>query len=95
MVDKRLGEVLSKSEVVFRLRLVQNGAVFEILTDADSNDVVYQQHSENEDAEVEMFADFLRTIDDLFGPQSSRYSRKRIHIVVKPGDKYEEVQENE
>ena len=43
------------------------------------------------DDEVECFADFLRTLNDRFGPSTGRYSPKRIYIVVEPGDKLEDL----
>ncbi|MBM4251793.1 MAG: hypothetical protein FJ146_07460 [Deltaproteobacteria bacterium] len=54
--------------------------------------IVYQEpinDSSFEVDEVERFADFLRAINMEFGPSTSRYSPKRIHILVEPGDKYE------
>ena len=38
---------------------------------------------------VEACADFLRFLLEKYGPASSRYSAKRIHVIVEPGDKYE------
>lgn len=55
--------------------------------------IVYQEpinEASFENDEVERFADFLRAIDIEFGPSTSRYSPKRIRIVVEPGDKYED-----
>ena len=51
------------------------------------NEVVWQEKHEDE---VECFADFLRTLDEEFGPSTSRYSPKRIVVRVEPGDKCEE-----
>jgi hypothetical protein len=31
----------------------------------------------------------------MYGPATSRYSAKRIHIVVEPGDKYEAPEHKE
>ena len=44
---------------------------------------------EKYDDEIECFADFLRVLDEEFGPSTSRYSAKRIFIRVEPGDKHE------
>ena len=72
----------------FEIRRVQNGAV--LLVESEGKDsgeeIVYQ---EQEDAEIEAFADFLRHLVDHYGPTTSRYSPKRISIRVEPGDKYE------
>lgn len=72
----------------FEIRRVQNGAVLRVESegpDAEAEEVVYQ---ETETAEIEAFADFLRHLADHYGPQTSRYSPKRIFIRVEPGDKY-------
>lgn len=71
------------------IRNAVNGVVLRI--DRDSleehpEEIVYQKSG---DAEVEAFADFLRFLLEEYGPVSSRYSPKRIHVIVEPGDKYE------
>ncbi len=76
----------------FEIRSVKNGAVLRVELDspeAEVEEVVYQ---ETESAEVEAFADFLRFLLDHYGPTTSRYSPKRIHILVEPGDKYDAPQ---
>jgi hypothetical protein len=72
----------------FEIRRVQNGVVLRAEPDgADpGEEIVYQ---EQEDGEVEAFADFLRHLVEHYGPTTSRYSPKRISIRIDPGDKYE------
>ena len=73
----------------FEIRRASNGAILRVETDpADTppDEVVYQ---EREDDEVEAFAEFLRHLLEHYGPSTSRYSAKRIYVLVKPGDKYE------
>ena len=41
-------------------------------------------------AEVNAFAHMLHTLNDLIGPTTSRYSKARVYVEVKPGDKYED-----
>jgi len=71
----------------FEIRRVRNGAVLRVEADdaEEGGEVVYQ---ETELDEIEAFADFLRHLLDHFGPTTSRYSPKRIRILVEPGDKY-------
>jgi hypothetical protein len=69
------------------IRRVQNGAILSIEEDDEVNEVVYQEGGEA--GEIEAFADFLRHLTNNYGPQTSRYSPKRVHISVEPGDKYE------
>jgi hypothetical protein len=73
----------------FEIRRAKNGAVLRIEPDhpdAEVEEVVYQ---ESETDEIEAFADFLRFLDEHYGPTTSRYSPKRVRILVEPGDKYE------
>ena len=72
----------------FEIRQVRNGVVLRVEAEGGEGpeEVVYQ---EAEAAEVEAFADFLRSVLEHSGPSTSRYSPKRIHILVEPGDKYE------
>ena len=72
----------------FEIRRVRNGAVLRVEADdaEEGGDVVYQ---ETEQDEIEAFADFLRHLLDHYGPTTSRYSPKRIRILVEPGDKYQ------
>ena len=73
----------------FEIRPAANGVVLREdhdLPDTAPDEVVYQEQDGNE---IEAFADFLRHLVDHYGPTTSRYSPKRIHITVEPGDKYE------
>ncbi len=73
----------------FKVRRARNGLVLEVeepLEDERSPEIVYQ---EQYDDEVDGFADFLRYLNNEFGPSTGRYSSKRISIRVEPGDKYE------
>lgn len=80
--------------MIFDIRRVKNGCVLKVTQTpeetGEEHEVVFQ---EKYDDEVECFADFLRLLDDEYGPSTSRYSAKRIYITVKPGDKYEEPTE--
>lgn len=76
--------------MIFDMRRVENGYVLKVV-DQDGNagepkEIVYQEKYEDE---VECFADFLRYLDEHYGPSTSRYSEKRIYIRVEPGDKCE------
>lgn len=46
----------------------------------------YSEHG-SETQEVETFASVLWSITELVGPTTSRYSKARIYVEVKPGDK--------
>jgi len=73
------------------IRNALNGVVLNIDRESleqHAEEIVYQT-TDDPDAEVEAFADFLRFLLEEYGPVSSRYSPKRIHVIVEPGDKYE------
>ncbi len=75
----------------FEIRAVKNGHVLKIEHDHADDAAEVLVHQENHDDEVECFADFLREINENYGPTTSRYSAKRIFIRVEPGDKYEDA----
>jgi hypothetical protein len=72
----------------FEIRRVRNGAVLRVEAESaeEGGEIVYQ---ETDSDEIEAFADFLRHLLDHYGPTTSRYSPKRIRILVEPGDKHE------
>ncbi len=76
--------------MIFEIHRAKNGHILKIIDKKDNSskheEIVYQ---EKYDDEVECFAEFLRYLDEEYGPTTSRYSEKRIHIIVKPGDKFD------
>ena len=78
--------------MIFEIRRAQNGYILRITNGEDDsgedNEIVYQ---EKYDDEIECFAEFLRYLNEQYGPSTSRYSARRIYITVEPGDKFEEV----
>lgn len=43
-----------------------------------------------EDSEVQSFKEVLYDLDDIIGPTTSRYSKERIYIEIRQGDKHED-----
>ena len=73
----------------FEIRSTKNGALLRVEHDypeGETEEICYQ---ETDGVEIEAFADFLRFLDEHYGPSTSRYSPKRIHISVEPGDKFQ------
>jgi hypothetical protein len=73
----------------FEICPAKNGVVLRVEHDAEGEapeEIVYQESDGNE---IEAFADFLHFINDHYGPSTSRYSAKRIHITIDPGDKWQ------
>jgi hypothetical protein len=46
-------------------------------------------------AEVNAFARVLWCLDDLIGPTTSRHSKARVYVEVKPGDKHEDYKDED
>jgi hypothetical protein len=72
----------------FEIHRVKNGAVLRVEYDypeGETEEICYQ---ETDGGEIDAFADFLRLLDEHYGPSTSRYSPKRIYIRVEPGDKH-------
>jgi hypothetical protein len=76
----------------FEIRPARNGWILKVEESqskgGEAAEVVYE---EKYDDEVECFADFLRTLEEEFGPSTNRYSPKRIYIRIEPGDKFEDL----
>ena len=73
--------------MVAKIQKADNGIILEVSAFGDTPQVMVYQDREGD--EVECFADFLRLLNEHFGPATSRYSEKRIYIRVESGDKFE------
>lgn len=80
--------------MIFEVRRAKNGHILKVTHSAqetgEKEEVVCQEKYDDDD-EVECFADFLRYLDQEYGPSTSRYSEKRIYIRVESGDKFEDL----
>ncbi len=80
----------TEPEMRFEIRRAANGWILKTqclwVDPGDPDELVCQ---EEYDDEVDCFAGFLWSIDEHFGPSTSRYSPKRIVVRVEPGDKFE------
>ena len=66
----------------FEIKSATNGIILKCMDDGEE---YVMQVGNNE---VETFADFLRTLTDVYGPIDGRHEAQRIHIIVRPGDKH-------
>ncbi|MDO8526772.1 MAG: hypothetical protein Q7T03_03685 [Deltaproteobacteria bacterium] len=77
--------------MIFEIRKVKNGILLKVsdagMEESDIKEIVYQEKYDEED-EIECFRDFLWLLNEHYGPSTSRYSPKRIHITIEPGDKF-------
>ena len=64
----------------FTIERANNGFIISV----DEDTSVYSEICDNE---VHAFAEFLRYLDDNYGPMTSRYSEERIYISIDKGDK--------
>ncbi|NBP28686.1 MAG: hypothetical protein EBV23_03780 [Flavobacteriia bacterium] len=85
------------SDTNVRIRPVLNGWILEIKVDKDQTDRYVFSHDDasGEEQEVKAFAGLLRTLNNLVGPSTSRYSEHRIYVDVQPGDKYSVISQSE
>lgn len=67
----------------FSIRRELNGVVLK----GQDGEVLYSD-SVVESEEIANFVEFLRTINEHYGPSTSRYSKERIQITIVQGDKY-------
>lgn len=79
----------------FEIRSTKNGAVLRVEHDYPEGEIEEICYQETEHGEIEAFADFLRFLDEHYGPSTSRYSPKRIYLSVKPGDKHPDFGKDE
>lgn len=73
------------------LKLVNNGWVLEYEIDGETQTYVMEKGVD----EVIAFRNFLQVVDEQLGPTTSRYSPKRIALLIVPGDKSENKWEDE
>jgi hypothetical protein len=73
----------------FEIRRVKNGVVLRLEPESPAEPPEEAVYQETEGNEIEAFAGFLRLLLEQYGPQTSRYSPQRIHVVIEPGDKFE------
>jgi hypothetical protein len=71
----------------FEIKRAKNG--YTVSCNSEEEPLVFQEISD-ELEEIEAWACFLRELNDMYGPSTSRYSAKRIYIDVRPGDKHED-----
>lgn len=75
----------------FNIKRHKNGLVICLKDEAEG--IVYSEKNEDE---IEGWAQFLRELTDSYGPQDhGRYSEKRLHITIQPGDKWEPEKEED
>jgi hypothetical protein len=75
---------LGVAAMKFEIRRAKNGWIVENIDPEDPSEVVGVE----EDDEHEAFANFLREVSYHFGPTDSKYSSKRLRVVILPGTDY-------
>lgn len=79
---------------MIKINQVSNGWILttedvSLQADETPQTVVFQYKEDDESDEVETFRNLLLEVIEVIGPQTSRYSKKKIYIEIKPGDKVE------
>ena len=71
------------------IRNALNGIVLSVDLERPGDPPEEIAYQSTDDGEVEAFADFLRYVLEHYRPGTSRYSPKRIYVLVEPGGKFE------
>lgn len=80
---------------MIKIEMTGNGWILEDDSDPDMpKKVVFEDMGRGsainpDKVTMEAFTRLLWAINDLVGPTTSRYSKHRLHISLKKGDKYE------
>jgi hypothetical protein len=72
---------------MIQIRYAHNGWIVQHQEEGEPDKFYVFSHTGNEESEIRAFRDLLVTIQDIYGPVTSRYSEHRIYTVVRPGDK--------
>lgn len=81
-----------------KLIMALNGWIIEYQEDESEpvkRQVFSYADSFDDEEEVKAFAQLLWSLNDLIGPSTSRYSKARVYIEVKPGDKHEDLKDED
>jgi len=74
----------------FEIKKSKNGMILDINDGENTETIVYQEPEDlPERFEYDLFREFLCNILDNYGPNSSRYGKYRLKIVLGHGDKYD------
>jgi hypothetical protein len=83
--------------MILIIETASNGWLIRKEADAtdDRSELHVFSHSDGADAEEEVnaFAGVLWCLNDLIGPTTSRHSKARVYVQVKPGDKHNDFKE--
>ena len=76
------------------IEMAANGWLIRTQSDfsEDMPELYVYSHSDSthDTAEVNTFASVLWCLNDLIGPTTSRHSKARVYVEVKPGDKHDD-----
>ncbi|MDP8258269.1 MAG: hypothetical protein P9L90_02455 [Candidatus Aadella gelida] len=76
--------------MIFEIKKAKNGTILKVNSGIEDNEIEEIVYQEKYDDEIECFADFLRYLEEHYGPPADRHSAKRIYINIRPGDKFED-----
>ena len=76
------------------IEMAANGWLIRTQSDfpEDRSETYVYSHADSthDTAEVNTFASVLWCLNDLIGPTTSRHSKARVYVEVKPGDKHDD-----
>jgi hypothetical protein len=77
------------------IKYCENGWLLTHVEEGEPDRLFVFSHNGSDQSEVEAFRDLLVTVDDIYGPTTSRYSEHRIYIKIQPGDKHSSHPDNQ
>jgi hypothetical protein len=79
---------------MIKIQYCENGWILTHAEEGEPDRLYVFSHTGSDQSEVEAFRDLLATVDDIYGPTTSRYSEHRIYIRIEPGDKHSSHPDN-
>jgi len=80
---------------MIKIQYAQNGWLLTHTEEGEPDRLHVFSHNGSDQSEVEAFRDLLATVEDIYGPTTSRYSEHRIYIKIQPGDKHEDYKDED
>lgn len=80
---------------MIKIQYIENGWLLTHSEEYEPEKLYAFSHNGSDQSEIGAFRDLLATVDDLYGPSTSRYSEHRIYIRIEPGDKHSSHPDNQ
>lgn len=86
LIEKEFGRKNQGTRIIVQIERVRGG--FKLITDLNTEDEREHVFQDDCSSEQRAFVQLIFKLIEYFGLLGSRYSAERIHVQLKPGDKY-------